>query len=84
MRPDQLADHAAVGELALDGAVRPVKGVLSIAMAARERGLTRLLVPRENAREAAVVQELEVFAVTSLAEAVGLVTGQAEVDPVAY
>ncbi|MBA4065219.1 MAG: magnesium chelatase [Isosphaera sp.] len=84
VKPDQLSDLAAVGELALDGAVRPVKGVLSVAMAARDQGLKRLLVPRDNAREAAVVQELEVFAVTSLAEAVGLVTGQVELDPVAY
>ncbi|MGL6097058.1 MAG: YifB family Mg chelatase-like AAA ATPase [Fimbriiglobus sp.] len=84
VRPDQLADTAAVGELALDGAVRPVKGVLSIAMAARDHGLRRLIVPRENAREAAVVQELEVFAVTSLAEAVGLVTGVVDLDPVAF
>lgn len=82
--PDQLADCAAVGELALDGSVRPVKGVLSVAMAARGRGLKRLLVPHENAREGAVVQELEVFAVPSLAEAVGLVTGAAGLDPVAY
>src|SRR3954471_9298807 len=84
VRPDQLADAAAVGELALDGAVRPVKGALSIALAARDRGVKRLLVPRENAREAAVVQEVEVFAVGSLAEAVGLVTGSAGLDPVAY
>lgn len=84
VRPDQLANTAAVGELALDGAVRPVKGALSIALAARDRGLQRLLVPRENAPEAAVVQEVEVFAVTSLAEAVGLVTGQLEIEPVAY
>lgn len=84
VKPDQLKDCAAVGELALDGMIRPVKGVLSIAMAARDRGLKRLLVPRENAREAAVVQELEVFAVTSLAEAVGLVTAAVDLDPVAY
>jgi len=84
VKPDQLADAAAVGELALDGVVRPVKGVLSIALAARGRGLKRLLVPRENAREAAVVQELEVYAVSSLAEAVGLVTGEAGLDPVSY
>ncbi|MBX9627326.1 MAG: YifB family Mg chelatase-like AAA ATPase [Gemmataceae bacterium] len=84
VKPDQLQDCAAVGELALDGAVRPVKGALSIALAARDRGLKRLLVPAENAREAAVVQEVEVFAAASLAEAVGLVTGQVEVDPVAY
>lgn len=84
VRPDQLQDCATVGELALDGSVRPVKGVLSIAMAARDAGLRRLLVPRENAREAAVVQELGVFGVASLSEAVGLVTGQAELDPTAY
>ena len=83
VRPDQLADCAAVGELSLDGTVRPVKGILSIAMAARDRGLKRLFVPRENAAEGAVVEELEVFAVTSLAEAVGLVTGAVECDPVA-
>ena len=84
VKPDQLADCAAVGELALDGTLRPVKGVLSIAMAARDRGLKRLLVPLANAREAAVVQELEVFAVPTLAEAVGLVTGRLPLDPVAY
>jgi magnesium chelatase family protein len=84
VKPDQLQDCAALGELALDGTVRPVKGVLSIAMAARDQGLKRLLVPRETAREAAVVQELEVYAVPSLADAVGLVTGAAELDPVAY
>ena len=84
IKPDQLADAAAVGELALDGSVRPVKGVLSIAMAARDRGLKRLLVPRDNVREAAVVQEIEAFAITSLSEAVGLVTGRVEIDPVAF
>jgi magnesium chelatase family protein len=84
VNPEQLADAAAVGELALDGTVRPVKGTLSIALAARDRGLRRLLVPRENAPEAAVVEEVKVFAVTSLAEAVGLVTGQLEIEPVAY
>ena len=84
VKPDQLAACAAAGELALDGAIRPIRGALSIALAAREMGLKRLLVPRENAREAAVVQELEVFGVTSLAEAVGLVTGAVEVDPIAY
>jgi magnesium chelatase family protein len=84
VKPDQLADCAAVGELALDGAIRPVKGALSIALAARDRGLRRLLVPQANAREAAVVQEIEVFALASLAEAVGLVTGELEIDPFAY
>lgn len=84
LRPDQLADCAALGELALDGSVRPVKGALSVAMAARDRGLKRLIVPRENAREAAVVREIAVYAVTSLAEAVAIAVGHVEVDPVGY
>lgn len=83
VKPEQLAGCAAVGELALDGAVRPVKGVLSITLAARDRGITRLVVPAANAREAAVVQGLAVFAVTSLAEAVGLITGRVPAQPVA-
>ncbi len=83
IRPEQLKDWATVGELALDGAIRPVKGALSIAMAAKELGLKKLLTPAANAREAAVVKELEVFSATSLAEAVGLITGQVEIDPVA-
>src|ERR1700756_1422745 len=49
--PEQLKDFATVGELALDGSVRPVKGALSIAMAAAERRIPRLLVPAANARE---------------------------------
>ncbi len=80
--PEQLRDYASVGELSLDGQVRPVRGALSIAMAARVGGVKKLLVPRENAREAAVVQEVETFAVSSLAEAVGIISGAVDVDPV--
>ncbi|MCU0704565.1 MAG: YifB family Mg chelatase-like AAA ATPase [Fimbriiglobus sp.] len=82
LSPEQLADFASVGELALDGSVRPVKGCLSIAMAARELGVKKLVVPADNAREAAVVAEVEVYGVTSLAEAVGIISGAVEVDPV--
>lgn len=82
LSPDQLADFASVGELALDGAVRPVNGVLSMAMEARTRGLTKLIVPAANAREAAVVREIAVYGVTSLAEAVGIVSGHVDVDPI--
>src|SRR6202035_3067585 len=69
--PEQLRDCALVGELALDGTVRPVRGCLSMAMAAKERGLARLLVPVENAREAAVVEEMCVYGVGTLNDAVG-------------
>src|SRR5882672_7122676 len=59
--PEQLRDFATIGELALDGSVRPVKGALSIAMAAAERGVRKAIVPAANAREAAVVEALMVF-----------------------
>src|SRR3954454_9196953 len=68
--PEQLRDFALVGELALDGSVRPVKGALSMAMSARDQGVKSLLVPAANAREAAVVAEVSVFGAGSLAEAV--------------
>ncbi len=81
--PEQLKDFATVGELALDGSVRPVKGALSMAMAAAERRVPRLIVPAANAREAAVVPEVSVFGVASLAEAVGILSGQLDAEPVA-
>ena len=56
---DHVGGYASVGELALDGSVRPIVGVLSMAMEARARGATRLIVPAANAREAAVVREVE-------------------------
>ncbi|MDB5307224.1 MAG: comM [Gemmataceae bacterium] len=82
LTPDQLDAYASVGELALDGSVRPVRGALSMAMAARDRGVPKVIVPAANAKEAAVVREIEVYGVTSLAEAVGIVSGAVEVDPV--
>jgi len=72
---------AAAGELALDGTLRPIKGALSMAMRAAERGCRRLLVPAENANEAAVVENLDVFPVASLAEAVGVLTGSLDREP---
>ena len=62
-----------VGELSLDGRVRPVRGALSIALTAREMGLKRVLLPEENATEAAVVQGIDVYPVRDLREAALLV-----------
>src|SRR5262249_8279917 len=81
--PDQLRDFATVGELALDGSVRPVKGALSMAMAAAEQKTPKLIVPIDNAREAAVVEAVSVYGVNSLAEAVGILSGQLAAEPVA-
>lgn len=76
-----LKDTVIVGELALDGRVRRVNGVLSMAMAAAAKGFSRLIVPMENANEAAVVQGIEVYGVGSLSQAVGLIAGQLPAEP---
>jgi len=65
----ELDDFLLVGELGLDGAVRAVPGVLPIAVAARKAGIKNLLLPAKNAREAAVVEGVNVFPVKTLAEA---------------
>lgn len=80
--PELLGGWAVAGELALEGATRPVKGALSIAMAAVELGYRKLLLPASNAREASVVEDIDVYPVGSLAEAVGLLTGELEAEPV--
>lgn len=65
-----------VGELSLDGAVRPVKGVLPLVISAREKGRRKIMVPRENAEEAAVIEGMAVYPVASLREAWNLVCGK--------
>ncbi len=71
-----LKDFVIIGELALDGRVRVVNGVLSMAMTAAANGFNRMIVPLENAEEAAVVQDIEVYGVGSLAQAAGFLSGQ--------
>ncbi|MCX5633358.1 MAG: YifB family Mg chelatase-like AAA ATPase [Phycisphaerae bacterium] len=76
VQSDCVKDFVIVGELALDGRVRPVNGVLSMAMAAAEKGFKQMIVPLENVREAAVVEDLEVFGVSSLSQAAVFLAGQ--------
>ena len=66
----EIADLVLLGELSLDGSVHPTRGVLPIAVAARRDGVSGILLPALNAGEAAVVSGLDVFAVSSLADAV--------------
>jgi magnesium chelatase family protein len=72
---DGLAGHLAVGELSLDGRVRPIRGALSIAIRAREAGIPILLLPEENAAEAAVVEGVDVYGVATLRDSVELIAG---------
>ncbi len=78
---DQLDNFAMVGELALTGAVRPVKGILPVSLRARADGKTGLLVPAENAAEAAVVAGLRVIPVQNLREAAQFLEGEIKISP---
>src|SRR2546423_4288764 len=82
LETDQLENYALVGELALTGAVRSVKGVLPIALQARAEGKAGLLVPMDNAAEAAVVNGLQVIPVQNLREAASFLEGENPIAPV--
>ena len=78
---DVLDQYAAIGELALDGTIRPAKGALSMALSAKGEGWKGFVVPAANAQEAAVVEGIDIIPVTSLTEAVGFFSGQLEIPP---
>lgn len=78
---DCAKDFVIVGELALDGRVRPVNGILSMAMAAAEKGFKKMIVPIENAAEAAVVDSLEVYGSGSLAQTAAFLSGRLLLEP---
>ncbi len=72
---DRLEEFLFLGELALDGTLRPVHGVLPIAIEARRRGYKAVVVPTDNAREAAMVQGIDVYPCLSLSEAIDFLNG---------
>ena len=65
---DKAAKYIMMGELSLDGSLKPIKGALPIAIQAREEGYDGFILPLENAREAAIVDQLKVFGVKHLKE----------------
>jgi len=78
---DRHKKYLVAGELALDGRVRPIKGALSMAMLAAALGKSGVLVPPENAKEAAVVPDIEVIPIDSVSSLVGFLNGQLEIEP---
>lgn len=73
--------HLLVGELSLDGMIRPIRGALSMAVCARKQGIPNVVVPAENASEAAVVDGVNVFGVRHLGEAVHLLNDPSRIAP---
>ncbi len=80
--PETLKDMAFLGELALDGSVRHVTGILSAAIACREHGIKRLVVPAINGAEASLIPDLEVIAVEHLRDIAAILAGNMQVPPI--
>ncbi len=76
IRNNHLSSFLMIGELALDGSLRPVHGVLPIALEARKNGFSAVIVPTENAREAAMVKGVDVFPCSTLSECVDFLNGE--------
>lgn len=74
--------YVIIGELSLDGTLKPVKGALPIAIEARKRGFKGMLIPRENAEEAGIVNQLAVIPISHLQEAIDFLNGDLEIEPV--
>lgn len=84
MIADHLHEYMLVGELGLDGKLKPVKGALPIAILARKEKFKGLIVPKENEYEAAVVNNLEVYGMDSLLEVVQFLSDQREAEPLVF
>jgi magnesium chelatase family protein len=78
---DTLERYVIMGELALDGLLRPIKGALPIAIKARKHGFKGLIVPKENGMEAAIVNDLDVIGVSQISEAVEFFSGKRKIEP---
>ncbi|WP_375579488.1 YifB family Mg chelatase-like AAA ATPase [Marivirga tractuosa] len=79
---EELGNFMIMGELALDGTLRPIKGVLPIAIEARKQGFKGFILPQENAAEAAIVNNLDVIPVSNLNDAIGVLEGTSDIKPV--
>jgi magnesium chelatase family protein len=77
---EQLEKYLIMGELSLDGGLQPIKGALSIAIQARKDGFKGFILPKQNAREAAIVNDLEVYGVENIKDVVGFFNGKTQLE----
>ncbi|MFK7936792.1 MAG: YifB family Mg chelatase-like AAA ATPase [Saprospiraceae bacterium] len=78
---DRIGEYLMMGELSLDGGLRPIKGALPIAIQARAEKFKGLILPKQNAKEAAIVNNLEVYGIENMREAVEFFNGTLELEP---
>lgn len=81
IKPDMLLEYMIVGELGLDGMIQPVKGALPISIRARKEKFKGLIVPKQNVREAAVVNNLDVYGMESIMDVINFLNGEGDYQP---
>ncbi len=81
IKPDDIDNYIIMGELSLDGSLQPIRGVLPMAIKAREEGFQYFIVPKENAKEAAIVNDLEVLGVDNIMEVIHHFNGDEKIAP---
>jgi magnesium chelatase family protein len=82
IKSDQVGNYLIMGELSLDGTLQPVRGALPIAIEARKQGFKGFILPKQNAREAAIVDDLDVLGVENVQEVIDFLNGDLAIDPV--
>jgi magnesium chelatase family protein len=82
IQAEEIEKYLIMGELSLDGEVKPIKGALPIAIQARKEKFKGLILPKQNAREAAIVSDLEVYGVSHLTDVIQLLNGETTLEPV--
>ena len=81
IKSEELERFVIMGELSLDGGLQPIKGILPIAIKAREEGFKGFILPKQNAREAAVVNNLDVYGVENITEVIDFFNGKSTIEP---
>jgi magnesium chelatase family protein len=81
IKSTKVGDYVIMGELSLDGGLQPIKGVLPIALNAREQGIKGIILPEQNAKEAAIVSGLNVYGIKTIKEAIDFLNGDNELEP---
>ena len=80
INPDRVSDYIIMGELSLDGNLQPIKGALPIALEAKNQGFKGFILPEQNAKEAAVVNGLEVYGITNIVEVIDFFNGKSDLE----
>jgi len=84
IKSDKVGDYLIMGELSLDGGLQAIKGALPIAVKAREEGYKGIILPKQNAREAAIVSDFEVLGAENILEVINFFNGDKKIEPTTY